>query len=161
MDKLDKDQNQDQDQERNPRELESRDTDAREKPWTPPNLLPDPTPQDGYVFRWIRTAAAGQSDNMNVSTKMREGWTPVKAADHPELQMVIDQNSQFEGSVEVGGLLLCKAPEEEIKKRAKYFSEQATQQMDALDANYMREEDPSMPMFKERKSQVTFGKGGK
>jgi hypothetical protein len=161
MDKLDKDQENTQDQERNPRELESRETNEREKPWTPPNLLPDPTPQDGYVFRWIRTAAAGQSDNMNVSTKMREGWTPVKAEDHPELQMVRDRNSQFEGCVEVGGLLLCKASKEEIEKRAKYFSDQASQQMEALDANYMREENPAMPMFKERKTQVSFGKGGK
>lgn len=161
MDKLDKDQENTQDQERNPRELESRDTDAREKPWTPPNLLPDPNPEDGYVFRWIRTAAAGQSDNMNVSTKLREGWEPVKAEDHPELQMVRDQNSQFEGGVEVGGLLLCKASREEIEKRAQYYTDMAAQQMEALDANYMREENPAMPMFKERKTQVSFGKGGK
>ena len=148
-------------QERNPRELESRDSEQREQPWSPPNLLPDPTPEPGYVFRWIRTASAGQSDNMNVSTKFREGWTPVKAEDHPELQMVRDTNSQFKDGVEVGGLLLCKAPEEEIKKRADYYIQQADQQMSALDANYMRDETPAMPMFKERKSQVTFGKGGK
>ena len=98
---------------------------------------------------------------MNVSTKFREGWTPVKAEDHPELQMVRDTNSQFKDGVEVGGLLLCKAPEEEIKKRADYYIQQADQQMSALDANYMRDETPAMPMFKERKSQVTFGKGGK
>ena len=100
MDKLNKDQENNQDQERTSRTLESRDTNEREKPWTPPNLLPDPTPEEGYVYRWIRTAAAGQSDNMNVSTKMREGWVPVKAEDHPELQMVQDTNPQFEGSVE-------------------------------------------------------------
>ena len=121
MDKLNKDQENNQDQERTSRTLESRDTNAREKPWTPPNLLPDPTPEEGYVYRWIRTAAAGQSDNMNVSTKMREGWVPVKAEDHPELQMVQDTNPQFEGSVEVGGLLLCKAPKEEMIKRIFIF----------------------------------------
>ena len=159
MDKLENDQN--KDQERTPRELESRESDQRDKPWTPPNLLPDPNPEQGYVFRWIRTASAGQSDNMNVSTKFREGWVPVKAEDHPELQMVRDTNSQFDGGIEVGGLLLCKAPEEEIKKRADYYTNMADQQMTALDANYMREENPAMPMFKERKSQVTFGKGGK
>jgi hypothetical protein len=148
-------------QERNSRELESRDSEQREQPWSPPNLLPDPKPEPGYVFRWIRTASAGQSDNMNVSTKFREGWTPVKAEDHPELQMVRDTNSQFKDGVEVGGLLLCKAPEEEIKKRADYYIQQADQQMSALDANYMRDENPAMPMFKERKTQVTFGKGGK
>jgi len=161
MDKLEKDQENNQDQERTTRSLESRDTNEREKPWTPPNLLPDPTPEEGYVYRWIRTAAAGQSDNMNVSTKMREGWVPVKAEDHPELQMVQDTNPQFEGSVEVGGLLLCKAPKEEMDKRSKYYTDMADQQMSALDANYMREENPAMPMFKERKTQVSFGKGGK
>jgi len=159
MDKVDQDQN--KDQSRNPRSLESRETSEREKPWTPPNLLPDPTPEEGYVYRWIRTAAAGQADNMNVSTKMREGWVPVRAEDHPELMMVQDTNSQFEGAVEVGGLLLCKAPKEEIDKRSKYYTNMADQQMKALDANYMREENPAMPMFKERKTQVTFGKGGK
>ena len=148
-------------QERNPRELESRETNEREKAWTPPNLLPDPKPEAGYVFRWIRTASAGQSDNMNVSTKFREGWTPVKAEDHPELQMVKDTDSQFKDGIEVGGLLLCKVPEEVIKKRSKYYTDMADQQMSALDANYMRDENPAMPMFKERKSQVTFGKGGK
>lgn len=161
MDKLNKDQENNQDQERTSRTLESRDTNAREKPWTPPNLLPDPTPEEGYVYRWIRTAAAGQSDNMNVSTKMREGWVPVKAEDHPELQMVQDTNPQFEGSVEVGGLLLCKAPKEEMIKRKKYYTDMADKQMSALDANYMREENPAMPMFKERKTSVSFGKGGK
>ena len=158
MDKLDKDQ---EDQERTPRSLESREDSERTKPWTPPNLLPDPTPEDGYRFRWIRTSAAGQSDAMNVSTRMREGWVPVKAEDHPELQIIMDKNTQHEGCVEVGGLLLCKASEDMVEQRNKYYRDQAKQQMNALDANYMKEENPAMPMFKERKSEVTFGKGGK
>jgi len=158
MDKFDKDQ---EDQERTSRTLESRETDERKKPWTPPNLLPDPIPQEGYRFRWIRTSTAGQSDNMNVSTRMREGWVPVKAEDHPELQIIMDKNTQHKGCVEVGGLLLCKAPEEMIDERNKYYRKQSEQQMSALDANYMKEENPAMPMFKERKSEVTFGKGGK
>jgi len=163
MDKLDKDQETEsvEDQERTPRSLESREDSERTKPWTPPNLLPDPTPQEGYRFRWIRTSAAGQSDTMNVSTRMREGWVPVKAEDHPELQIIMDKNTQHEGCVEVGGLLLCKASEDMVEQRDKYFRNQAEQQMSALDANYMKEENPAMPMFKERKSEVTFGKGGK
>ena len=35
----------------------------------------------------------------------REGWTPVKAEDHPELMLSSDVGSQFEGNIEVGGLL--------------------------------------------------------
>ena len=48
---------------RTPRSLETRENNERSKPWTPPNLLPDPAPQAAYVYRWVRTSAAGQSDN--------------------------------------------------------------------------------------------------
>ena len=37
--------------------------------------------------------------------------------------------------------------------------QQAEAQMNSVDNTYMRENDPRMPMFKERKSTVTFGKG--
>ena len=33
------------------RDLESRETTQRKKHWTPPELLPSPTPQQGWVFR--------------------------------------------------------------------------------------------------------------
>ena len=62
---------------REPRDLESRETDAREKAWEPASILPDPEPQDGWVFRWVRTAMVGNLDNMNVSKRFREGWEPV------------------------------------------------------------------------------------
>ena len=46
----------------------------RTQAWQPPSVLPDPKPQDGFVFRWIRTSLVGQSDNPNVSYRFREGW---------------------------------------------------------------------------------------
>ena len=58
--------------------------------WRPASALPDPDPIPGWSFRWIRTSSLGQSDNTNVSQKMREGWIPVKAEDHPELQVMSD-----------------------------------------------------------------------
>src|SRR6056300_769177 len=91
------------------RENETRKSDA----WTPASVLPVPAEKDGWVFRWIRTSVLGHSDNTNVSQKMREGWVPVKASDHPEMQVMSDVDSRFEGNIEVGGLLLCKAPKEE------------------------------------------------
>ena len=36
-----------------------REEEKREEVWTPPSLLPVPKPQDGYVFRWIRTRMLG------------------------------------------------------------------------------------------------------
>ena len=82
--------------------------------WIPSSVLPTPDPQNGWRFRWIRTSTLGQTDDTNVSRKFREGWTPVRREDHPELKITSDINSQFKGNIEQGGLLLCKAPEEKM-----------------------------------------------
>jgi len=128
--------------------------------WIPSSVLPTPDPQNGWRFRWIRTSTLGQTDDTNVSMKFREGWVPVKRDDHPELKITSDINSQFEGNIEQGGLLLCKAPEEKMKARTKHFNEVARRQMESVDSNYMRENDPRMPLLRPEKStRTTFGKG--
>lgn len=141
------------------RELESRETKQRKMVWTPPQTLPDPTPQPGWVFRWVRTSLMGQADPTNTSAKLREGWEPVKAEDHPELMMHVDPNSRFKGNVEVGGLLLCKAPEELREQRSAYYGRQAQAQMEAVDSSFMRTNDERMPLFNEKRTSVSFGKG--
>jgi len=127
--------------------------------WWPASALPVPNPIPGWEFRWIRTSSLGQSDNTNVSRKMREGWIPVKAEDHPELKVMSDVGSRFKGNVEVGGLLLCKIPEEEIKKLEAYMHKIAQNQMEAVDNSFMREENPVMPLIKDRSSRTTYGRG--
>ena len=128
--------------------------------WVPSSVLPTPDPQDGWIFRWIRTSTLGQSDNTNVSKKFREGWIAVKAEDHPELKIMPDINSQFNGNLEVGGLLLCKAPAEKMRARTKHYENVARRQMESVDSNYMRENDPRMPLLRpEKNTRTTFGKG--
>ena len=146
---------------RTPRSNESRETETRTSDsWTPASVLPVPAPKDGWAFRWIRTSVLGQPDNTNVSQKMREGWVPVKADDHPEMQVVSDLNSRFVGNIEVGGLLLCKAPQEEMDKRQEYYQKMAAQQMESVDNSFMRENDPRMPLLQpDRTTRTSFGKG--
>ena len=141
------------------RELESRESAQRNKVWTPPQTLPAPNPQPGWVFRYIRTSTMGQADPSNTSAKFREGWDPVKAEDHPELMHMTDPNSRFKGNIEIGGLLLCKAPEELMKQRDEYYAQQAKAQIQSVDNNFMRLNDERMPLFNERKSTTSFGKG--
>ena len=142
------------------RELDTREKTERPAKWMPPQLLPDPNPEPGYAFRWIRIASLGKDDATNISGKLREGWEPVKASDHPEIRLFgSDSNAKFPDCVEVGGLLLCKTPVEFTEQRNSYYRNQAEAQMQSVDNTYMRENDPRMPMFKERKSTVTFGKG--
>ena len=142
------------------RELDTREKMERPAKWMPPQLLPDPTPEAGYAYRWVRIASLGKDDATNISGKLREGWEPVKASDHPEIRLFgSDSNAKFPDCVEVGGLLLCKTPVEFTEQRNSYYRNQAEAQMQSVDNTYMRENDPRMPMFKERKSTVTFGKG--
>ena len=141
------------------RELETREKTARKTAWKRPEVLPSPTPEEGYVYRWIRVANQGQVDATNVSSKLREGWTAVKASDHPEITLVTIENDRFKDNVVIGGLMLCKAPVELANERNEYYTQQTASQMNAVDNNLMRENDPRMPLFNDRKSKVTFGKG--
>jgi hypothetical protein len=145
--------------ERIPREFESRAKAERPKAWLPPQTLPDPNPEPGYAFRWIRISTLGNSDPSNVSAKLREGWEPVKASDHPEVHVMGTGSGRFPDSIEVGGLLLCKTPIEFVEQRNAYYQRQAEGQMQSVDNSFMRENDPRMPLFRERQSEVKFGRG--
>ena len=70
-----------------------------------------------------------------------------------------DPNSKFNGNIEIGGLLLCKAPEELMKQRDEWYTKQAQAQIQSVDNNFMRLSDERMPLFNERKSSTSFGKG--
>lgn len=144
---------------RTPRTLEKREAMERPKSWAPPALLPDPVPEDGYTFRWIRTSTNNVADPSNISSKFREGWTPVDIATQPQMQMFSGNNPKYPSSIEIGGLMLCKCPSEFMEQRAAHYQNQADNQMASVDNSFMRESDARMPLFSERKSKVTFGKG--
>ena len=146
--------------ERTPRELETRAKMERPKQWMLPELLPSPNPEDGYEFRWIRISTLGTADPGHISAKLREGWEPVKASEHPEIQiMATGEKPRFPDSIEIGGLLLCKTPKEFVDQRNTYYQRQTDGQMQSVDNAFMRENDPRMPVFKERRSEVKFGRG--
>lgn len=118
---------------RTPRESETRETTSRKKTWVRPSALPLPKPMPGIKYRWVRAATLGESDNRNVSVRFREGYTPVKASDHPEMMLLPDLDSRFaeQGNIEVGGLMLCSIPAEVAESRQEQQNEAASQQMEA------------------------------
>lgn len=141
------------------RELESRDKTMRKASWAPPELLPTPDPEPGYKFHWVRVSTLNTADPMNLSAKRREGWEPVRASEHPELHVHLDSDNAGKDVVVIGGLMLCKSPEEFVEQRNEYYRKQANDQMMAVDNNLMRQSDPRMPLFNEKKSTTTFGSG--
>lgn len=147
-------------QNRSTRELDTRESFARPTAWRPPETLPSPDDRPGWKHRWIRISMLGQADPGNTSSKLREGYEPVKAEEYPELLVHASTEGRFKGNIEVGGLLLCRIPEEFLKQRDAYYANQNRAQMESVDNNFLKDSDPRMPLFSDKKSKVTFGSGG-
>jgi hypothetical protein len=145
-------------EQRTPREVATRQQEMRPSSWKPPELLPEPDKIPGFSYRWIRVATLNNADPRNLSAKLREGWEPVKIEEQPKFQLLVDPTSRFKDNIEIGGLLLCKTPEEFVKQRNDYYSNATRQQTEAVDNNFMRQNDPRMPLFKESKSTSSTGK---
>jgi hypothetical protein len=141
------------------RELDTRTTQERPKQWQPPELLPEPDKQPGYAYRWIRVSMLNQADPRNISSKLREGWEPVTLEEQPKFKLLANPDGQFKDNIEIGGLLLCKTPVEFVEQRKEHYDKLTAQQTEAVDNNLMRQSDPRMPLFNERKSTTSFGKG--
>jgi hypothetical protein len=141
------------------RELETRAVQERPKQWAQPELLPEPDKQPGYNYRWIRVSTMNNADPRNLSAKLREGWEPVPVEEQPKFRLLADPNSRFKDNIEVGGLLLCKTPAEFVQQRNDHFAKVTQSQTDAVDNSFMRQSDARMPLFQERKSSSSFGKG--
>ena len=143
---------------RTSRTSETREESKRKVSWQRPSMLPTPEPRDGIEYRWIRTATLGNMDNTNVSSRFREGWTPVRKEDHPNLHVVSDIDSRFQDNIEVGGLLLCQNSTENVQARKEAQLQQAKNQMQAVDNSYLRQSDPRMPVLDpERSTRTSLG----
>jgi len=142
-----------------PREVSDRQQSKRPKQWQPPELLPEPDKQAGFAYRWIRVSMLNQADPRNISSKIREGWEPVRIEEQPKFKLLVDPDGRFKDNIEIGGLLLCKTPLEFVEQRDSHYAKVTQSQTDAVDNNLMRQSDPRMPLFKENKSTTSFGKG--
>jgi hypothetical protein len=152
---------------RNSRSAETRASQTRRTPWTPPSMLDAPKPPPGFQFRWIREATRGIDDKSNMSKRIREGYEPVRAEDYPDFEApTIEQgsNTGVIGLLSPFSILLSpflpKVPIETAAERTAYFENEAKTAMQGVDHNYMRESDPRMPIKDsdiQRTSKVEFG----
>ena len=109
------------------------------------------------MHRWVRSEVRGYEDRKNFSARLREGWEPVRADEYPDFEYPALDSGRYEGIIGVGGLILCRIPVESVNERSEYFKARTRDQMDAVDNDLMKEENPAMPINKNRQSRVTFG----
>ena len=141
------------------RDVDTRAQAERPKAWQPASTLPEPDKLDGYIYRWVRVSTLGTSDARNTSSAFREGWEPVRIEEQPKFQNLTDPDSRFKDNIEMAGLLLCKIPSEFMEQRRAHFDKMTQAQNESVDSNFMRENDPRMPLFTERRSKTSFGSG--
>lgn len=142
---------------RTPRESATREAISRRKPWAPPSLLDAPPAPEGYKHRWVRSSIRGEEDKGNVFNRLRQGYEPVRADEHPEYQAPTVEEGKHAGIIGNGGLILTRVPIETANERTAYYGGRTREQMDAVDQDLMKEQHPSMPINQQRQSRVSFG----
>jgi hypothetical protein len=143
---------------RTPRSLETRENTSRSSGWDD-SILPEVEPRNGWSHKWVRTDTMGVADKMTYSKRLRQGWEPVDIADYPELAMYVDHKSH--GKVEVGGLILCRIPEERVKQRSAHYLNKARVAESSAEEHYMRDQNELIKKVNENSRKVVFGQNAR
>jgi len=147
---------------RSARDSNSRESAERIQQWRPGSALDAPEPPLGYKHRWIRESVMEYDDKTNVHKKRQEGWELVRAEEYPDYVGPVIDEGRNAGTIGVGGLVLARIPTELVNQRNRHFAQVASNQMDAVDRDWMRENNALMPkLAPQRKSSVSFGSRNK
>ena len=140
------------------RKIETREKKARKRGWVPPSNLDAPEPPEGFHHRWVRAEFRGEQDEKNIMARLRSGYEFVRKEEYPDrMDLPSISDGKFKGVIGVGGLLLMRCPIEVKEDRDAYFQELTKGKQDSIDNDLMKDEHPSMPISKEKRSRVEFG----
>ena len=143
------------------RDSDSREHEQRVQEWRPGSALDAPEPPVGYKHRWIRESVMEYDDKTNVHKKRQEGWELVRAEEYPDYVGPVIDEGRNAGTIGVGGLVLARIPIELVNQRNQHFAQVASNQMEAVDRDWMRDSNALMPkLAPQRKSSVSFGSRG-
>lgn len=125
-----------------------------------PNRLPDPVPDLGYSYQWIATVLGGQPQLENVAMMFRAGWAPVLQEEQSHILMLAEGRSQWvrSGCIEIGGLLLCKKPEEEVSKRVRHYEDLVERRLTSFRDTVFNMSRREMPISGEWRSYTEDGR---
>ncbi len=144
---------------RTTRESTSRSTQERKKSWTPPNKLAAPEPKEGFKHRWVRRSVRNEPDDMNVVSRIRQGYEPVRAEDHPDfIGTSIPEGESMSGIISVGDLILTEVPIEVAEQRQDHFEGQAKRMEEAVNQDLERHRSRYTKIYEESdRTRVEYG----
>ena len=129
----------------------------RPKVWTPPSYLDTPNAPNGYRHRWVRVEILGFVDTKNIQGRLRSGYELVRADEYPDEDFPVVADGKYAGVIGHGGLVLTRVPEEIAQQRAAYYANLASENVEAVDNDLMKEQDRRMPINIDKQSRTTFG----
>ena len=136
---------------RSGRDIETRELEARAADtWLPRSSLPDPEPEPGWTFRWVRIGygTKGGDDAQNVGGRMREGWIVVRPDEQPKIARTLARGGEGQDRIVIGELMLCKIASETAKARFAYYSRQSRLQADGVKSRLLSLQDARMPLLR-------------
>ena len=127
---------------------------------TIPDMVQARFDNEDMSLRWIRISVKGEDDIMNVGKKQQEGWIFVTPDEVPEMAITsfVREEGRYLGAVCRGDLALAKKPTVKVKARQKFYENKANEQMDAVNAQLMKNSDSRMPISNTSKSVTTRGR---
>ena len=127
---------------------------------TIPDMVQARFDNEEMSLRWIRISVKGEDDIMNVGKKQQEGWIFVTPDEVPEMAITsfVRDEGRYLGAVCRGDLALAKKPTVKVKARQKFYENKANEQMDAVNAQLMKNSDSRMPISNTSKSVTTRGR---
>jgi|TARA_Y100000034_G_scaffold131580_1_gene192631 hypothetical protein len=111
-------------------------------------------------LRWIRISVRGEDDITNVGKNQQQGWVFVTPDEVPEMAVTsfVRDEGRYLGAVCRGDLALAKKPTVKVRARQKFYENKANEQMDAVNAQLMKNSDSRMPITNTSKSVTTRGR---
>lgn len=115
--------------------------------WREPTNLDAPPPRPGYRQKWVRVSSRNEADNINWTTRLRDGWAPRDPKTVPDAKGYWPVKDHHNTSViQVAGSILCEMPiqkvrarEEWIKQKNRRLEESITVETDKVSAAGVRQ----------------------
>ena len=124
-----------------------------------PELPEEAVNDERFVYRWTRVELDGEEDVKNILRRERDGWVFVKPDDLPgSYKMPVRATGNAKGVVGIDDVALMRLPREIAEARRRWLDKKAADQMQAVNRQLYRENDPRMPIFNESRTAVRVGR---
>lgn len=119
-------------------EIDARTLDRQEAAdysWREPTNLDAPPPRPGMRQKWVRVSSRSELDNVNWTSRLRQGWTPRDPKTVPDVNGYYPvTNHSNQSVIQVAGSVLCEMPIQKVHARQAWVAEQNRKLNDSITA---------------------------